>query len=521
LNLRLVDDLKGFRIMRITLLPVLVCIFQTASLAVSAEPTPDQVRGTLRRATTFFHKQLAIHGGYVYAVSGDLALREAEGVTSDTTIWVQPPGTPAVGQAFLAAFAATEDPVHLRAAQAAGQALVAGQLHSGGWNYRIEFGQVPRQQFNYRFDLESNALPNPVRKAERRAPLGWDEWKVRKYAGNQTTLDDDTTQSAVRFLVRLDAALRFQDQQIHEAAAFALKSLLGSQYPNGGWSANYDRFPEVSPSSDSYPIVKARYPASWPRAWPKDFSGCYVTNDNLVSDMIETLLAAWRTYGDPQYLAAAKRAGDFLLLAQMPEPQPAWAQQYDRQMQPVWSRAFEPPAISGRESQTIMEALLSLSLAAEDRKYIAPIPTAMAYLRKSQLADGRLARFYELQTNRPLYFTRGSGGGHVMTYSDDRLASNYGFIVENNLDRIEAKYHRMKEHPAGASWQEAGTPATSLTELSAQVRKLVESLDSRGAWIERRRLRHHKVEPESGVIDSQTFITNVGLLRDFLQSTSP
>ena len=33
-----------------------------------------------------------------------------------------------------------------------------------------------------------------------------------------------------------------------------------------------------------------------------------------------------------------------------------------------------------------------------------PVPRAIQYFRKSQLKDGRLARFYELQTNRPLYF---------------------------------------------------------------------------------------------------------------------
>ena len=38
----------------------------------------------------------------------------------------------------------------------------------------------------------------------------------------------------------------------------------------------------------------------------------------------------------------AERAGDFILAAQMPEPQPAWAQQYDAAMHPAWARKFEP-----------------------------------------------------------------------------------------------------------------------------------------------------------------------------------
>ena len=76
--------------------------------------------------------------------------------------------------------------------------------------------------------------------------------------------------------------------------------------------------------------------------------------------MIRTMLAAWDVYGEKKYLASAKRCGDWLILAQMPDPQPAWAQQYDVNMHPVWDRKFEPPAITGSESQTVMNALLLL-----------------------------------------------------------------------------------------------------------------------------------------------------------------
>ena len=55
-------------------------------------------------------------------------------------------------------------------------------------------------------------------------------------------------------------------------------------------------------------------------------------------DVIEMLFFAADVYGDDRYRAAALRAADFLLLAQMPEPQPAWAQQYDENMHPCWAR---------------------------------------------------------------------------------------------------------------------------------------------------------------------------------------
>ncbi len=86
------------------------------------------------------------------------------------------------------------------------------------------------------------------------------------------------------------------------------------------------------------------------------------------------MLEAARIYGEAKYKAAAEKAGGFILLARMPEPQPARAQQYDRDMHPTWARRFEPPAISGRESQDVMKSLLLLYQETGDKKYIEPLP---------------------------------------------------------------------------------------------------------------------------------------------------
>ena len=56
-----------------------------------------------------------------------------------------------------------------------------------------------------------------------------------------------------------------------------------------------------------------------------------------------------------------------------------------------------------------------------DKKYLEPIPRALAYLKKSRLPDGRLARYYELKTNRPLYMTR-DGDEYSLTYDDSQTA---------------------------------------------------------------------------------------------------
>jgi hypothetical protein len=460
-----------------------------AGLAGAAEPPKaDEVEAALRKAVRFFHAEVANGGGYLWEYSGDLKLREAEGkVTSRTVAWVQPPGTPTVGEAFLDAWEATKDPKCLDAARAAADVLVRGQMRTGGWAYSVELGSAARKVWGYR-DL-------PEGKTTR--------WK------RATVLDDDTTPGAIRFLARLDRALDFKDAKVHDAVVFALDSLLLAQYPNGGWFGWWE-YPPKAVGEKEYPVKQARYPEKWPRKVsdaPVRWAARYVVNDDLIPDMVRTLLDAHDVYRDRRYLAAAKKAGDFLLLAQMPEPQPAWAQQYDVEMRPCWGRKFEPPAISGAESQTALETLLELSRRTGDEKYRKTVPPALAYLRKSRLADGRLARFYELKTNKPLYFTK----DYELTYKDDDPPTHYRFIWDSRLDAIEAEWKR----------QEAKEPPAAEKVDPGRVRAILDKQDPRGAWVEKGSLRFHRTEPAAGVIRCQTFADNVRVLARFLIARQP
>ncbi len=56
---------------------------------------------------------------------------------------------------------------------------------------------------------------------------------------NTSTLDDNTTQAALRLLMHVDEALEFKDSAIHEAAEYGLKSLVAAQYPNGAWPQRF------------------------------------------------------------------------------------------------------------------------------------------------------------------------------------------------------------------------------------------------------------------------------------------
>jgi hypothetical protein len=263
-------------------------------------------------------------------------------------------------------------------------------------------------------------------------------------------------------------------------------------------------------------VLTASYPQDWPKKWPKDFSGCYVLNDNLHSSAIRTLLLAADLNNDSTARAAAERAGNFLLNAQMPDPQPAWAQQYNAAMHPVWSRAFEPTAISGRESQSAMWALIRLADVTGDKKYLAPLPRALAYLKKSLLPNGQVARFYELHSNRPLYFQRGEGGkGFVMSYDSTKASSNYGWEGKSEVEDLQ------EAHDAILAGTEVKYPTSerALTKFSVtdkEAVKLLKAQDNTGVWIETnmtiRTAEGKKVAPPGGVIRTEIFVKNLRLL---------
>ena len=86
------------------------------------QPNPDlrgEALAALKKAATFYRGKVASHGGYVYYYSLDLKERWGEGKATPDTLFVQPPGTPTVGLAYLKAYAATGDQLYLELEAAA------------------------------------------------------------------------------------------------------------------------------------------------------------------------------------------------------------------------------------------------------------------------------------------------------------------------------------------------------------------------------------------------------------------
>jgi len=455
--------------------------------AEDAAPLRAQALAALKRAATFYRTQVAAHGGYVYHYTLDLQQRWGEGEATRDQVWVQPPGTPTVGLAYLRAYDATGDSYYLDAATEAAEALVYGQLRSGGWTNAIDFD------------------PHGARVALYRHGKGRGK--------NNSTLDDGITQSAIRLLARADQAHAFKHAAIHTVATTALDALLAAQFPNGG-------FPQVwTGPVAARPVLKASYPSyDWrTEGRVRNYWDMYTLNDGLAGQMTDTLLEAFAIYKDDRYRKALARLGDFLLLAQLPDPQPAWAQQYGETMHPIWARKFEPAAVTGSESQDVIAALMKIHRATGDAKYLEPIPRALAYLKASRLPDGRLARFYELKSNKPLYMTR-KGEEYSLTYEDTDLPSHYSWKAASRLDALEKQYTELK---AGAL---RPSKAPSAMTLEQKARQALEALDAEGRWVSthggERLTGQPKLPPGSRFLSSEVFSRNVEALSDYLKLRS-
>jgi PelA/Pel-15E family pectate lyase len=399
-----------------------------------------------------FVRSIATEGGYLWRYSPDLKTREGEGPATATQVWVQPPGTPAVGEAFLRAYRVIRKPELFDGALAAARALVRGQLESGGWDYRIEFDPVLRKNWNYRLE------PSPG-------------------ARNVSTYDDDNTQAALRLLLHVNRER--PDKEIRAALDYGLEALLKSQYPNGAWP---QRFPPEKTGYYAY----------------------YTFNDNTIADLVRTMSEAWEELRDPRYLAAVKRAGDFMIQAQRPEPQAGWAQQYDLQMRPAWARKFEPPSVSSGESAGVIRSLMDIYLLTGEEKYLKPIPAALRWLERSKIRPERWARFYELGTNRPLYFNR----KYELVYTDDDLPTHYGFQSSFRIPETVAAYEALEKARREGGLKAARALARRKPEKPSlqRVREVIDALDEPGRWI------------VNGWIEMRFFNANLASLCDFLEA---
>lgn len=164
-----------------------------------------------------------------------------------------------------------------------------------------------------------------------------------------------------------------------------------------------------------------------------------------------------------------------------------------------------------------MNALIEVYLKTGEERFLDPIEPGIAWAKRSLLPDGRLASFYELETNQPLYFTK----DYVLTYDDSDLPTHYAFKVSGNRigkmeDSLESIRDRGREAIlADRNEQEDIHPR--------RVSYLMETMDAEVRWVEEGRM--HRPEEirtyfDTDLISTETFVSNLTTMAKFLISKS-
>jgi PelA/Pel-15E family pectate lyase len=423
----------------------------------TTSPEEKAALDTIIRGAEFFHT-IGYKGGYVGIYSKDLSTHYGEAFyeeAKETEIWIQPPGTPSVGQTYLRVFLLTEDAKYLHYAEQAGKALAWGQRQVGGWNHLADLEQMDPQ-------------------AE----------QITRVEGHGT-FDDNISQGALTFLMNLD---QFVDARwLTEAIELGLSFLLESQYENGG------------------------YPQWYPKVG-REYYDYYTFNDRAINDCIRTLMIAYKYYEKPEYRNAALKGGDFILLTQGEPPQAGWAQQYDFSLQPAWARAFEPPAYCSFVTANNINTLIDLYLFSEDNRFLEPIPSAITWLTQSKLEESVWARLYEVGTNKPIYGDHDHEIHYTLEEISEERRNGYSWQGSYGIKQAIAYYELTKEKSVTQlqEMKETGLlpiqPQISLETLEKKVAEIEQKMDGEGRWV-----------AEDDMIYAAEYVKNMDTLCTFIE----
>ena len=251
--------------------------------------------------------------------------------------------------------------------------------------------------------------------------------------GKANTIDNGATTLPIRFLARLTEATG--EARYRDAVLRGVDYLLASQYPNGG-------FPQFFPLRQGY----------YSHITYND--GAMILALELLRDVAESRAsfgfvdAARRT----RAAEAVARGIDCILRTQVRHAGrlTAWCAQHDeRTLAPAWARKYEPPSLSGSESVGVVRFLMAIERPTPG--IVAAVEGAVAWFRAVPIRGQRVesvpvaggkpdrrlvadpaapplwARFYDLETNRPLYMDRDSKPLSDFSQVSYERRSGYGY----------------------------------------------------------------------------------------------
>ena len=258
-----------------------------------------------------------------------------------------------------------------------------------------------------------------------------------------TTFDNQTTYTHIEYLARV-----YQQTQIDkykEAALKGIRFMLAAQYPNGGW-------PQY------FPIEKDNY------------SSHITFNDGAFLGVMETLKMIRDnnpifSFVDDQLRKSVNiafdKGVDCILKCQIVSKGhlTAWCQQHNEfDLKPAWARAYEMPSISNGESVQIVLFLMSFDH--PDQRIITAVQSAVKWFDESKIYNTRVktiqappeksqwrtvttdrivvtdstappiwTRFYEIETERPLFSDRNSKLLYSLAEVGRERRSGYGWYT--------------------------------------------------------------------------------------------
>jgi hypothetical protein len=133
----------------------------------------------------------------------------------------------------------------------------------------------------------------------------------------------------------------------------------------------------------------------------------------------------------------------------------------------------------------------------------------LAYFEKSLIANGKVARYYEFRTNRPLYMN----SRYELTYDDSAVPGHYGWTQNADFGTIRRAYEDARRGVSPPA-------AASAAKLEKRVRTIIRELDAGGRWVTiyagDRLVGQPKFPISFHYISSDVFSRNIETLSDYL-----
>ena len=328
-----------------------------AAQLVSAKALDEKkVLETMKQATRFMMEKVSYKGGFVWSYLPDLSRQWGEMEAYRTMAWVES-GTPLVGHVLLDMYHATGDEYYYEQAKIVANALIWGQLPCGGWHYIIDFaGENSLKQWY--------------------ATIGKSGWRLEEhhhYYGN-ATFDDSTTADAAKFLLRM--YVEKHDPVYKPALDKAIRFVLESQYPIGGWPQ--------------------RYPLKYDHVFHgiADYTSFITLNDDVIPENIEFLLQCYQALGLQNVREPIMRAMNLMIALQQGAPLAGWSDQYTvDDLNPAQARSYEPRGVNSGTTVRMIRVMIDYYKLTGDNKFLARIPEAIAFLESQALPESEVKRF--------------------------------------------------------------------------------------------------------------------------------